>query len=344
MLTNKRRKNKLLKEILEIVLASTISSIFAFYFLYAISLSIANTYLLNREILLTIIQQSTLELWIKSICFFAGIIIFLALFLFLLGQKIAYLVYIINGLEDLKNNNMENTINVEGDNELTDLAESINFLVLSQKEVLKQEQQLKQDREEMIRSLSHDIRTPLTSILAYSDYIKNKENISDEEFKSYIELILSKAEQIKLLTDKLLGKENKLSETIENGKLFIEQIIYELEEFLEDRFTLNIDLSKCDNFKFIFKIEDLKRIFDNITSNIEKYADDKNSINICIIHNKQRLIITQENYIKTFNNKVESHKIGLKNIEKIINSYDGIFNYYVEKNIFKIEIIINTIN
>ena len=343
MLT-KNRKNKLLKEILEILLACAISSSFAFYFLYLTSISIAETYLYNRHIILNNIQISTFDVWIKSICFCAGIVIFISLFLFLLGQKLAYLVYIINSVENLKQNNMDFTINVEGNNEFSELAESINFLALSQKELFKQEQALKEEREQMIRSLSHDIRTPLTSILSYSDYIKNKDNITNEEFNQYIDIILSKAEQIKILTDKLLGKENNQSEIIENGKLFIEQLLYETEEILEDKFICNIDLSGCDNFKCLFKVEDLRRIFDNISSNIEKYANPQKDINIKVTHKEQKLIITQQNYIKDHNNHVESHKIGLKNIKKIVDSYNGSFNIYKENNIFKIEIILNTIN
>nr|WP_317359631.1 sensor histidine kinase [uncultured Tyzzerella sp.] len=345
MLTKNKKNKSLLQEILQILLGCAIASIVAFYFLYFTSISIANTYLYDKSILFTIIENTTLEIWIKSICFFAGIIIFISLFLFLLGQKISYLVYIIGSVEKLKNSNMDFSINIEGNNELTQLAQSINFLAISQKEVLKQEKALKEEREEMIRSLSHDIRTPLTSILSYSDYLKNKENITNEEFKQYIQLILSKSEQIKILTDKLLGKETSLSETIENGKLFIEQLLYELEEILEDKFIFNIDLSKCDNFKFIFKIEDLKRIFDNIASNIEKYADCEKNISIYVEHKNQTLTIIQQNYIKDLTNKnIDSNKIGLKNIEKIINSYDGSFNVSIEEDKFKIIIVIKTLN
>ena len=338
-------RKKLLKEILEILLASTIISLFSFYALYITSTSIVETYLYNRDMFLNTIQQNITMVWIKSVCFSAGVFIFISIFLFLFTQKISYLVYIIQGVEHLKQNNMDFTIKVEGDNELTQLAESINYLALSQRELFKQEQNLKKEREEIIRSLSHDIRTPLTSILSYSDYIKNKENLTNEEFKSYINIIQTKAEQIKILTDKLLDKEVKVLEPIENGKLLMEQLAYEWEEILEEKFNCNIDLTDCDDFKCIFKIEDLRRIFDNIASNIEKYANPTKNVDLIISHREQKLIITQQNYIKDINtSKIESHKIGLNSITTIVNGYGGTIDIVKDNDIFKIKIVLDTIN
>ncbi|WP_250278144.1 sensor histidine kinase [[Clostridium] colinum] len=337
-------KSKLLKEILEMLLASIIISIFSFYFLYFSSLSITENYLYKNNIVFNSLQQDTFTLWVKSICFFGGVIVFLSLFLFFLEEKISYIVYIINSVKYLKQNNMDFIINVEGNNELTELAESINFLSLSQKELLKHEKDLKEERENMIRSLSHDIRTPLASILAYSDYIKTKENLNKDDFDNYINLIISKAEQIKTLTDKLLGKENEPSKIIENGNLFIKQLCFEWEEILEDKFNCKIDLSNCNQFKCIFKIDDLRRIFDNIASNIEKYADPKKDVNLTIIHKNQKLIIIQENSINLNIDNRESHKIGLNNIKNIVANYNGQVNINKKNNIFKIEITLNTIN
>ena len=338
-------RKKLLKEILEILLASTAIFLFSFYALYITSVSILEAYLSNGDIALNTVQQNIFMVWIKSICLSASVFIFLSIFLFLFGQKISYLSYIIKSVEYLKQNNMDFTIKVEGNNELTQLAESINYLALSQRELFKQEENLKKEREEMIRSLSHDIRTPLTSILSYSDYIKNKENLTNEEFKSYINIIQTKAEQIKILTDKLLGKENKSLETIENGKLLMEQLAYEWEEILEEKFNCKIDLTNCTTFKCTFKIEDLRRIFDNIASNIEKYADQTKNVDLIISHKDQKLIIIQQNYIKDINkSKIESHKIGLNSIATIVNSYGGNIEIIKNNDIFKIKIVLDTIN
>lgn len=337
-------KSNLLKEILELMFSSFLVALFSFSFLYIMSITIYQKYMYNLEPKSILLENVNFPIWIESICFCSSVIVFLAIFLFFLAQKVSYIIYITNGVKNLKQNNMNFLIEVKGNNELTDLAESINYLALSQRQLFKEEQLLKQERENMIRSLSHDIRTPLTSILSYSDYLSTKQNLSKDDITDYIKLVKSKSEQIKILTDKLLGKKNDNTKIIENGKLFMEQLAYQWEEILEDKFKCIIDLTECNDFKCIFKIEDLTRIFDNITSNIEKYADNTKEVYLEISHKNQKLFITQQNYIKNVEQIVESHKIGLKNIEEIVQSYDGCFKIFKDDNIFKITICLNTIN
>lgn len=344
MLINKSRK-KLLKEILDSLILSAIIALISAYFLYLTSVYMSNKYLYSRDLALTAIQHGTFIIWIKSICFFSGVIIFISVFLFFIGQKISYLSYIISSVENLKQKNMNFVIDVEGNNELTELAESINYLSLSQRELHKQEEYLKNERENMIRSLSHDIRTPLTSIISYAEYLKTKDSLKEEEFFNYLNFMQLKAEQIKLLADKLLGEQPKSFEMIEDGRLLIEQLIIEWEAILEEKFEVIKDFTNCDDFKCVFRVEEIRRIFDNNASNIEKYADPKYPIKIMIEHKEQNLIIIQENIIKNiFRENVESHKIGLNNIQSIVDSYDGKLSVIKDDNKFKMTITLKTIN
>ena len=196
---------KLSAEILELLLISLVIAAFFCAFLYFMSLSIAESYLSGREIFLNEMQTGTLRVWLGSICLLASAAVFLVLFLSLFGQKIAYLITIIKGVDMLGKQEMEYHISVEGNDEFTQLAESINYLSASQRELRQQEEQLRTEREALIRALSHDIRTPLTSILSYSDYLEKKEHLTQEEMREYLALMQVKAEQIRVLTDSLLG-------------------------------------------------------------------------------------------------------------------------------------------
>lgn len=335
-------KTKISHEILEYLIIGFIISIFFYYFLYFTSNSIGEHYFNSKNIYLNEYQIITFSTWVKSICFLICVVVFMSFFLFLFGQKISYLILIIKCIDSIQKNDENFKIKLEGNDELTELAKSINYLVYTQKQLNKKEQELKQEREDMIRSLSHDIRTPLTSIISYSDYMKNKKNITSEEIQNYIILVKKKSEQIKILTDYLLGKENKNYEEIENGKFLMEQLVYECEEILEDKFICNINLEKCNSFRYIFNVDDLQRIFDNIASNIEKYADPLMPIQIDIITKHNNLIIIQKNTInKNISSKVESHKIGLNSISKIVKKYNGEIKLSKENYIFEIQIIFN---
>ncbi|MFR5557317.1 MAG: histidine kinase dimerization/phospho-acceptor domain-containing protein [Coprococcus sp.] len=117
----------------------------------------------------------------------------------------AYLREIIQGVEALRTHRMDFTMPIEGDNELKELAESINFLSETERRLRQLETELQAEKEQLIHDLSHDIRTPLTAMLSYSDYLGRKETLEQEEVQEYIALVQRKGQQIKALTDRLLG-------------------------------------------------------------------------------------------------------------------------------------------
>lgn len=199
-------------------------ALFFFGFLYLTANAIASTYLLENDILLTEGQLLTLQGGIRSLSLLSAVLLFLALFLFLLGQKMAYLREIIQGVEALRTHRMDFTMPIEGDNELKELAESINFLSETERRLRQLETELQAEKEQLIRDLSHDIRTPLTAMLSYSDYLGRKETLEQEEVQEYIALVQRKGQQIKALTDRLLDSGSRDLETIEDGKLLMEQL------------------------------------------------------------------------------------------------------------------------
>ncbi len=80
----------------------------------------------------------------------------------------------------------------------------------------------------------------------------------------------SKGQQIKALTDRLLDSGSRDLETIEDGKLLMEQLAGEWEEILENTFPCIVDTKNCPAFYGSFDIQELRRIFDNLASNVEK--------------------------------------------------------------------------
>ena len=345
MWTKKKKKiedqRKIALEMLEFLFISFIVALFAFGFLYFTSCSIAMTYLDGKGVILDEEKKMVLVLWIRSSCLLASVVVFVLLFLFLFGQKVSYLISIIHGVKALEERQMDFEIPLEGNDEFTQLAESINYLALSQKLLKEKEENLKKEREEMIRSISHDIRTPLTSILSYSEYMQKKEDWSKEEIKSYMELMQGKAEQIKSLTNQLIGKKERKLEFIDNGKILIEQLVMEWEELLEDRFPCEVIWNECNNFSGIFDISELRRIFDNLRSNVEKYGDPKQSVKLEVITGKDKLVLIQENGVRTEGElEVESNKIGLNNIRQIVGMYDGEVEVTKSEKEFRIQMII----
>lgn len=306
---------------MESLAVSVIIGLFIFGFLYHMSLSISGKYFDYRGIELADGQMRVFNMWVRNLCGAAAMTVFLVLFLFFLGQKLAYVRIITEGVEKLRAGGT-GFIDIEGNNELTELAETINRMTEAQRELQAREEAVKREREDMIRAISHDIRTPLTSIEAYSQYMSAKSGISETEMKDYIGLVKEKADHITHMTDRLLDGKAGERERVEDGKLLMTQLAYEWEAVLEDGFGCSVDIC-LEEIPVSANIQDLKRIFDNLASNVKKYADPEKPVKMNIRRSGEYVEIYQENIRKKKDENIKSHGIGLKNVEQIAKSHEG---------------------
>lgn len=339
--SEKTGSKKLSKVILEYLFFSAAISLFTFFFLYSTSISIGNNYLTQRGFILTDMQQVTFQVWARSICVTASIVLFIVLFLFVLGQRLSYLLTIIRGVEMLHARSMDYDIPLEGNDDLTRLAESINYLAAVRRDLWRQEKAFQEERDAWIRSLSHDIRTPLTSMLSYSELLKSKTSLTEEEIKTYIDLVYSKAAQIRQLTEQLTDRKRGTWEKIDDIRFLAEQFAGEWEELLEGRFTCVTSLSELSSFSGLADVHGLRRILDNLISNVEKYADPEQDVELTLKTEDRQLILTQRNRIREGRfDSVESSRIGLENIRRIAALYNGQVDVSNTNGIFKIRIIL----
>jgi len=342
-LTEKKHRKKLSREILGLLVITAAIALFLMEFLCMFSLAIVDSYLSVQEIVLTQAEISQLNDWAFHLSLLVSVGFFIVLFLFLLGERLSYIRDILAGIEALRSGRQDHVVPLEGSNELTQLADAVNYLSATQRQVREQEQALNEEKEQLIRTLSHDIRTPLTSILSYSAFLSSREDCTCEERTEYLTLIQKKAEQIKELTEVLLDGGRRSPEHFEDARLLMAQLAGEVEEALEDEFCLQVDLTACLPFSGTFDVWELRRIFDNMTSNIQKYADSAYPITLCIHTEDSSLVIRQENHIRTDNQRSESHHIGLNSIRRIAHNYKGRVDVQQDDGIFRIRITLSDI-
>ncbi|GAB6169571.1 hypothetical protein JCM1393_20310 [Clostridium carnis] len=335
---------RLALEFIGYLIVSVFIASFIFAFLYNISIAFILKLIEKGYYGESAVSDPKFLYWLKLVCILATLIIFFTFFLLFLGKKVSYILYITKSIQTLKAGNLNFKLDIIGDDELSELADTINIFSNALQNHMQNEDRLKKEKEDLIRSLSHDIRTPLTSIISYSDFIKNKNYDSDTKLENYIEIIQNKAYQIQQLTNLLLNPDsiqaNSLNPPVLEGKLMFKQFISEFEDSLEDKnFNLEVDIIGLTDFKAKFHVQDIARIFDNLYSNIIKYTDNKEKIGIKISLADNVLIFTQTNTIKDKKNiAIESHGIGLNNIKNIVESYNGEMNYIIDYKIYKIEI------
>jgi len=322
------RRRKLSREILGLIAADFLISLMSYCFLRSAAGTLAYEYCEQKQIQMDELQSITLDYFIFNLSVFGAIVVFVVLFLIFVGNKLAYIRQLTTGIEALRTHRMEHEIPLSGNNELTELAESINYLAETERQLKAVE-----------RNLSHDIRTPLTAILSYAEYMQERDDLSREELHEFLELTRRKAEQIKVLTEQLLDGGSRLTE-IEDGKLLMAQLTEEWTEGLENEFDCVVDLHGCPEFSRQLYVEELRRIFDNLASNVEKYADRKAPVELSVFKENGRIAIRQSNKKTSDSREVESRKIGLSSVDNIAKHYGG--SAVVEENggCFAVKIIL----
>lgn len=113
------------------------------------------------------------EYWMNIICIFCGIFISLFVLILLLQKKFSYILRISSTVEKMEAGDLSKRIPLEGEDELTELALSINHLADAMSYNLKRFEEINRERFQTIAVLSHDLRTPLTVVMSYLQFIKD---------------------------------------------------------------------------------------------------------------------------------------------------------------------------
>ena len=185
---------------------------------------------------------------------------------------------IVQGIEKIKSGDFAYKVPTEhlhGDNLI--LAKSVNSIGASIHQAVETSMKDEKMKADLITNVSHDIKTPLTSIINYVDLIK-RENIEDEKIRSYINVLDMKSQRLKQLTDDLVEASKISSGNISiqydriNFVEFINQVFGEFSEKFENK---NLSLvEKLPALPVYIKVDSrhLFRVIENLYNNISKYA------------------------------------------------------------------------
>ena len=318
-----RKRRKLFNELLALVCLCFALSLLLFIFVTTVGTAVVEEYCFQHDILLDELEWYSLDRTLRGLGFGVSAVFFLILFFALFAERLAYIRKITAGVDSLRNGQFGRLVALTGNNELTELAEAVNYLSESEQKIKEKEKRLYEEREELIRSLSHDIRTPLTSIMSYTQLLSAKESWTEEERREYLELVNRKTAQIKELTDILLDGGRRNVEYFEDARLLFEQLAGEFEEELEETFRLSVTLPAIAAFSAHFDVGELRRIFDNLISNIHKYADPTDVVRLSLSKTNGGVVIRQSNTVKRDRSPSESYKMGLYSIRRIAQNYGG---------------------
>lgn len=240
------------------------------------------------------------------------LIMTVVLFIILTAGRIKYIAEINKGITAIANGDLKKRINIKYKNELSELAKSINIMANR----LEEEEHKKS---EFITNISHDLRTPLTTILGYIKMIEESKYENKEELNRYIHMINKKGMYLKSLLDdfftysKLNSNDIKVRYSNVDCNLFLQQIIEEEKiNFMEK--SLDLKLLDIENKIYINADGELMvRAIYNLLSNALKYSKEKTEVKVIMdeeeYHKKSYVTISVINTPKEKISEEETEKL-----------------------------------
>ncbi len=268
-------------------------------------------------------------------------------------------------LSKMANNEITSEIYVKGNGLIANIAKDVNavregFAISNQKQ--SNSERLKT---ELITNVSHDLRTPLTSVLNYVDLAK-RSDITEEERQEYLQIIDNKSKRLKVLIDDLFEASKMASGAVELNKEQVDLValMYQALAEYEDRFEDQklIVRTKTSNQHMYAYCDGRKmyRVFENLFSNVIKYAQPATRVYLEMTYEGSEIIITLKNisnYELGFDvselaerfkrgdssRHTEGSGLGLSIVKSILELHGAAFELSQDGDLFKVIIKINTL-
>lgn len=291
------------------------------------------------------LQDMDVEAWVYSdffyqyynigtaVAFIAAVVLFFILFLRSVRQLIQYICQLTDDMHIIEGGDLDHEAAIKGNDELTDLAKSMNSMRLSFKTQMREEQKLYENNKNMITQMSHDLRTPLTSLMLYTDIVKQHRYKDERELQECLDKIDEKAHQIKYRSDHLFEYALAEHSTCQEKTLTCEQAfdkwVMKMTKELEDA-GFSVDQSRHWNPESVCVCQEyLERIADNIVSNIIKYADSEEPVLIRTTNSGSQCGFFFSNGCGVDLEKADSHGVGLESIREMMMRMNG--SCYIEQ-------------
>ena len=258
-------------------------------------------------------------------------------------KKIKYLIQLYDDLNALSCD-LSHEMHIAGNDEITQVAYGIESLRNSVIEKMDDEKRAYDTNMQLVTTLSHDIKTPLTSIIGFLELAKNNSKENQMNYH-YLDIALEKSFHLNNLLNELFSHfllhSNSYEiqfEKVDTGILInqiLEEYLYELET---KGAIINRDIHDVTS-EISVNINLFQRLISNIFSNINKYADLNKPISIQYYLAENTLIIKIKNSKKTERNFTQnSTKIGLNNCRAIMQKHKGEFVSYEDADSFVVEL------
>lgn len=230
-----------------------------------------------------------------------GILLFIVYFLLLTKKFVSYIKEIAEGINEISSGNLNNRIMIKNEDEFAYIADRLNHMADDIKEIMENERRIEHAKNELITSVAHDLRTPLTSIIGYLDLVSSKP-LTEETRKKYVEIAYGKSKRLEKLIEDLFTYtkfnfgEVKPSFTEVDMVKLINQLLDEFyPSFTESQLEYEF-LTSHANVVIVADGNLLARAFANLISNAIKYGRNGKFIKLSLVRGEDSVVVSITNY------------------------------------------------
>lgn len=230
------------------------------------------------------------------------IALFLAINYAITYNKNKSIVTIIEDTEIMAKGDLEKLIEVNAEGDMKNLANNINNISAQLKDIMLEERRAQKTKNDLITNVSHDLRTPLTSIIGYLELIDSDKYKDEVELRYYINIAYEKSKGLSLLINDLfeLTKMQNSTITLEKSQINLVDLLGQLVayfkyEFEKANMESRIDFSD-DRLIVYGDARKLVRAFENLLSNSIKYGKDGHYIDVITRIENSMAVVQIVNY------------------------------------------------
>lgn len=208
------------------------------------------------------------------------------LFFFLFTKPYGtYFKKISQGIHDLAEGEFSNRVQISSRDEFGTIGKDINLAMQKLRDAIERGDEAESSKDRLVLNLAHDLRTPLTSIIGYLDFILQDQDVSQEQARHYTQIAYSKSQRLQKLIDELfeITRMNYGKMKLDKKPLDLSELLLQLCEELYpvfEKHDMTANLSADRQLKVIGDGELLARVFENLLTNAVRYGSDGRIIDI----------------------------------------------------------------
>lgn len=297
-----------------------------------------------------------------------GAIVDIVIILAIVPNKIKKYMDIRRGVAEVKSGNLTYQIEVEKNShndgyasDFDKLAGDINQITAATNAAVQSELKNQRMKTDLISNVSHDLKTPLTSMISYLDILK-KEGLDSPRASEYLAIVDEKTQKLKVLTEDLFEAAKASSGNIPcdittiDFAAMLEQELAEMGDLLEEKNLEIIKNIKVDNTNIQADGRLLSRVIENLLGNVSKYALENSRVYIDIISARKNSIrldiknisrdplnISPDELMERFtrgddSRNTEGSGLGLAIAKDLTRLMGGVFEITIDGDMFKASI------